>query len=52
MKMIIRTLSELMDRIWEVCPNALFDEDSEGQLIINTGVRLDGDGELLPLPPP
>ncbi len=44
----MRTIHELMDKIWEVCPDATMGEDNSGQLIIYTDVIL-ADDDLIPL---
>lgn len=31
------TLKELMDRVLALCPDAVFDEDSSGEVIVYTG---------------
>lgn len=31
------TLKELMDRITAVCPDAMFDETADGEVIVHTG---------------
>jgi hypothetical protein len=32
------TLKQLMDRIIEVCPDAMFDENGEGEVVVHTGL--------------
>ncbi len=44
----MKKLSDLMDKIREVCPDATIGEDNSGQLVIYTDVRL-VDEELIPL---
>jgi len=41
------TLKELVDAIYKIIPNAVFDEDNEGQIIIHTNKREMQDGEEL-----
>jgi hypothetical protein len=33
------TLKELMDRIVAVCPDAMFDETGDGEVVVLTGLR-------------
>lgn len=46
------TVSELMSEIGRVLPNATIGEDSDGQLIINTGTALVNGDELAEIPEP
>lgn len=32
------TLKQLMDRIIEVCPDAMFDETGDGEVVVHTGL--------------
>jgi len=41
------TPTEMYDKINEILPNALFDEDSSGEVIIATGYRFDESGNLV-----
>jgi hypothetical protein len=50
------TLKELMDRVIALCPDAMFDETSEGEVIVHTGLLVHpdenwnvGDHHLTPL---
>lgn len=40
---------ELFDKIIVILPDALFDEDETGELIISTGYRIDEDDTLVPM---
>lgn len=33
------TLRELMDRLVALCPDAMFDESGEGEVVVYTGLR-------------
>lgn len=33
------TLRELMDRLLDVCPQAIFDEDGSGEVVVYTGLQ-------------
>lgn len=33
------TLRELMDRLTALCPDAIFDEDGSGEVIVYTGLQ-------------
>jgi hypothetical protein len=39
------TLKELMDRILLVCPQAVFDEDDRGEVIVYTGQTVPRDAD-------
>jgi hypothetical protein len=41
------TLRELMDRILAVCPDAIFDETGEGEVIVYTGALTHPDEDWL-----
>jgi hypothetical protein len=36
------TFNELYAKILEICPNAFMGEDADGQLVVNTGKRMEG----------
>lgn len=40
------TLDELMKLVLPILPNAEFDEDADGQIIINTSLEEDARGDL------
>ena len=42
------TDEEFMERMLNAFPLATVDEDNEGQLIINTGLRRNSNGEVVP----
>lgn len=42
------TFNDLMQAILQVLPNATFDEDNYGQLIVYTDMCEDTDGNLIP----
>ncbi len=45
------TFDELFRAILELCPGAMADEDSNGQLVIRTGLKeIVVGGELVPIP--
>jgi hypothetical protein len=37
------TLSELMAAVLAVCPDAMFDETGDGEVIVHTGMRIHPD---------
>ncbi len=41
------TLKELMDRIVAVCPDAMFDECADGQVVVYTGLVADPEEDWL-----
>jgi hypothetical protein len=41
------TPSELYDKINDILPNAIFDEDSSGEVIIATGFKYDENSNLV-----
>jgi hypothetical protein len=41
------TPSELYDKISKILPNAIFDEDSSGEVIIATGFKYDENSNLV-----
>lgn len=41
------TLEQLGVAIRAILPNAIFDEDNNGELIISTGLRINVDNELV-----
>lgn len=41
------TFDEMVAQVLPIFPNALFDEGSEGEVVISTGMRLDNDN-LIP----
>jgi hypothetical protein len=44
------TMNELMERILEILPEAVFDEDIEtGEIVVATGLTNETDGELKPV---
>lgn len=43
------SFNELYKRILEVCPNAYFDEDMEGQIVIYTGLHQESGDDSVPL---
>jgi hypothetical protein len=46
-KMTTQTATDLYEAINAVLPNAIFDEDSSGEIIIATGFRFSEDGTTL-----
>lgn len=43
--------NELVDKIMAICPNAEFEEDNDGQIVVKTGFAMDGADEDEPLQP-
>ena len=41
------TLKQLMDRVLALCPDAMFDEDSSGEVIVYTGAFAHPDDDWL-----
>lgn len=41
------TLNELIDRLRGVCPDAIFDEDGSGEVIVYTGLRTHPDEDWM-----
>lgn len=41
------TLKELMDRLLALCPDAMFDESGEGEVVVYTGMRKHDDDDWL-----
>lgn len=43
------TMNELMQKVLEILPDAVFDENEQGEVVISTGVAvLDSNGLLIP----
>lgn len=42
-----RTLKQLMDEVLKICPNALFETDANGEILICTGYATEGREERL-----
>lgn len=40
------THAELMSALYDIAPDCTFDEDYEGQIVINTGLKEGSDGKL------
>lgn len=40
------TFDEMVGQILQVLPNAVLDQDNDGQVVIYTGVREDADGNI------
>lgn len=39
------TLQELMNRLIDLCPDAMFDESGEGEVVVYTGLRKHADDD-------
>ncbi len=46
----MKTLDALMEAILEILPDAVFDEESNGEIIIATGLTENSKGRLVPVP--
>jgi hypothetical protein len=44
------TLDQVMTAILAICPDAIFDQDESGELIVSTGLRIGPDDMVSPLP--
>lgn len=47
----IPSYNELIDKIMAICPNAEFNEDNDGQIVIETGFAMKNADEDEPLEP-
>lgn len=47
--MTTKTYDELASKILKIIPDAIFDEDETGELIITTGLRVAADDMLVPV---
>lgn len=46
---IMITLNDLMHKALELFPDAIIEEDQDGQIVINTGLTIDENFRLVPM---